>query len=298
MTTGKTLIVGASGYVGRHLFDLIGHEASTGTYNQSVIPDCLKFDAGTMGLADLNFNMSEYSQAVLLNGETNPDACANDIERSESINVTQIIKLIDELYANDIRPVFISTEAVFDGRKGNYVEEDEPNPILVYGRQKVEVEQYLLAKGHPFQIIRLSKIYDSSLQAGSFLGNWYSQITAGEKDIPCAEDFISCPVHVDDVSKAIRALVALDENGIFHVAGPQALSRYGICQILADEIKLLQPMEACIRPCSINDFPTVEPRPLNISLNAEKTILRTALNFRDVGSVCREMVQNLSSSLQ
>jgi dTDP-4-dehydrorhamnose reductase len=298
MTTGKTLIVGASGYVGRNLFDLIGPEAGAGTYNQSAMPGGLKFDTGTMQLADLDFNLSEYSQAILLNGETSPDACANDIERSESINVTQIISLIDELYDHDIRPVFISTEAVFDGRKGNYVEQDEPNPILAYGRQKVEVEQYLLAKGRPFQIIRLSKIYDSSLQAGSFLGNWYSQITAGGNDIRCAEDFISCPVHVDDVCRAIRALVALDETGIFHVAGPQALSRYGICQILADEIKRLQPMDVCIRPCSIHDFPTVEPRPLNISLNAEKTILRTALNFRDVRSVCREMVQNLSSSLQ
>lgn len=298
MSNGKTLIVGASGYVGRRLFDLIGAQASTGTYHRSVIPGGLKFDTGAMQLADLNLNMSEFSQAVLLNGETNPDICANDIERSESINVTHIIELIDELYAHDIRPVFISTEAVFDGKKGNYAEDDEPNPILVYGRQKVEVEQYLLAKGRPFQIIRLSKVYDSSLQAESFLGNWYTQICAGGKDIACAEDFISCPVHVDDVSRAIRALVALDENGIFHVAGPQALSRYAICQILADEIKRLQPTQVGIRPCSIDDFPTVEPRPLNISLNAEKTTLRTTVNFRDVRSVCREMVQNSSSSLQ
>lgn len=298
MGTGKTLVVGASGYLGRHLFDLIGPELSAGTYCRSILPNCLNFDTGTMKLVDLDLDLSEYSQAVLLNGETNPDTCANDTERSESINVTQIIKLINELYAHNIRPVFISTEAVFDGMKGNYVEEDDPSPILVYGRQKVEVEKYLLAKGRPFQIIRLSKVYDSSLQPGSFLGNWYTQITAGSKDILCAQDYISCPVHVEDVSRAIRALVALEENGIFHIAGPQALSRYRICQLLADEIKQLQSTEVHIRPCSIHDFPTVESRPLNISLNAEKTILRTGLTFRDVRTVCREMVQNSFPSLQ
>ena len=78
------------------------------------------------------------SHAVILLRDTNPEACVSDIEYSRALNVEGIVRIIDCLKERKIKPVFASTEVVYDGERGNYTEEDTPNPILEYAQNIIK----------------------------------------------------------------------------------------------------------------------------------------------------------------
>ena len=65
---------------------------------------------------------------------------------------------------NKIYFLHISTDCVFTGKKGNYSEIDEPNPINLYGKQKLAIENYLKANSSDYCILRIAKTYSSSFR--------------------------------------------------------------------------------------------------------------------------------------
>ena len=73
------------------------------------------------------------------------------LARRVNVDGTQ---LLAEL-ASEIPLVLFSTDIIFDGRKGNYTETDQPNPLHVYGETKVAAEQVVL-KNPRHLIVRTS----------------------------------------------------------------------------------------------------------------------------------------------
>lgn len=295
----QVLILGGSGYIGRHLYKRIGPEHATATFNNKPLPGGVFFDAVGGTLADLPINPDDFSHAVILLGHTNPDFCAKNPNISNTVNVTSIKAIIDQLNTFGIKPVFASTEVVFDGQKGGYVESDSVNPTLVYGRQKVEVEEYLKDGQNDFLILRIAKAYDSQPATGSLLGDWFHQAAKGGEVVRCAEDFISSAIHVDDITEAVVRLIERNATGIYHLGGPTALSRLDIFNILVDEMKsAINAVDVIIEPCSIHDFPTIEPRPLNVSMGTKKLLRDTNLVPQDMASACRDLVTAACASPQ
>jgi dTDP-4-dehydrorhamnose reductase len=81
----------------------------------------------------------------------------------------------------------------------------------------------------------------------------------------------------------------LDLSGIFHVAGPEAISRLELLRRLLNHLDT----DAKIDECSINDFDFLDHRPLDVSMNPQKILNATGLSFRSVDSCCREFAQKL-----
>jgi len=285
------MILGGSGFIGRQLFSHLGPECATATFNSHPLQGGVFFDSPEMALLDLPVDPSDYSHAVILLGHASPDFCAENPDRSRAVNVTGIEVVVEQLAAHGIIPVFASTEVVFDGEKGGYVETDAVNPILVYGRQKVEIEQYLQNRHESFLILRIAKVYDSRPTVGSLLGDWFHHAATGRKAIRCARDFVSNVIHVDDVVATIVCLMEHSSTGIYHLGGPAALSRLDIFSILLDEMKsAIGGINVTAVPCSIHEFQTVESRPLDVSMNTEKLRSETKLEPRDVRTACRELL--------
>ena len=82
-------------------------------------------------------------------------------KRSYAINVQSTRRVIDDLVELGIKPVFTSSEYVFDGEQGNYVEDDPAIPSTVYGSQKLQIEQYLTDRCVDYAVLRLAKVYGS-----------------------------------------------------------------------------------------------------------------------------------------
>jgi dTDP-4-dehydrorhamnose reductase len=153
------------------------------------------------------------------------------------------------------------------------------------------VEQWLQARSEPWLIARLSKVVSGDRDIHSVLGQWVNDITGG-RPMRSATDQIFSPLHVDDVAAAIIGLARQGRTGIYHVAGPEPLSRYDLNKLLVDCIQAVDPgVVTAIEPCSLREIKFLEQRPLNTSISVEK--LRRAIDtpLRTMAQVCREIAE-------
>lgn len=283
------LIVGASGFVGTRLRAFLGPARAVATYHNRPFEGGVAFDATRDRLSDSILKRNPgLTHAFILHGITNIDACARDPAGTERVNVASIKNVIDELIAHGIKPVFFSSDAVFDGSRGLWTEQDPARPILTYGRHKVAIEEYLMRGSRPHLIVRLSKVITAGPGGGDMLAEWLDRLEQGA-EIRCAADQIFSPVDVDDVIDACIRLAEGGHSGLFHVCCPKPVSRLGLLQALADEIRQFRKLDARIVPCSIRDFDFAEPRPLDTSMSPAKLYATLGRSFDDLRRVCRDV---------
>ncbi|MBW2975676.1 sugar nucleotide-binding protein [Candidatus Woesearchaeota archaeon] len=286
----KILILGGSSYVGKHLFNSLGKDKAVGTYCNKPFKGGVYFDSLSMDLSQILKDLGPFSHAVILLGDTNPETCAEDIEKSNTLNVESIKSIIECLNNHQIKPVFTSTLFVFDGKKGNYVEEDPVSPILIYGKQKVEIERYIQDKCKAFIIARLSKVFGSQKNDGTLFIDWIESINKNQT-IRCAQDQIFSPAYIKDVVDSIIRLIDNDCNGIFHISSKKPYSRLELLEMLLSHIKKYSSVKGNVVKCSIHDFPLREKRPLNVSMKPDKLINAIGIKLHDVNDVCESIAK-------
>ena len=292
----KILLLGGSGYIGRHILNKVGLDKCLATYFQTPLPGGKFFDPSQMSVAELIKGQGVFGHALILIGETRMDSCASDIKASKKTNVVQIISLIDELFDLGIKPIFLSTDMVFDGTQGGLTEAVSPKPIVIYGKQKVAVEQHLSHSGKQFAIIRLSKVYGNKPGDQTLVTQMLEAMASGDK-ISLARDQRVCPVYIDDVVDGLLATVYQDLSGIFHLAGPHSCSRVDIFRALqkALEARFKNVNYDNVHYCNINDFNFLETRPIDCSMVSHKFTRTTGLELHSIESVCISLVETLEA---
>ncbi|MBF0127191.1 MAG: sugar nucleotide-binding protein [Magnetococcales bacterium] len=289
----KLLIIGASGYVGRHLFAALGPERALATWYSHPLPGGVRFDPETMRLEDLSIRPGRFSHAFLLHGMTRITPCAMDPVASDRVNVAQLESLLQQCAGLGIKPIFTSSDAVFDGSRGNHSETDLPNPLLRYARQKCLIERYLADSGMDHGVIRLPKVYSAADDGISLLSVWWRGIRRNET-IRCAVDRIFSPIAVEDVVRGLIATVEKDLSGLFHLCGPEALSMMALFELFAQR---LPPCAIDLAPCRINDLGFPETWPRNISMNPARFIQATGLAPQAPATVVERFVRGLGLPL-
>jgi dTDP-4-dehydrorhamnose reductase len=285
--TEKAAVIGASGYVGRYLLDALGPRGiGTGhAHPANLIP----FDIATDPLQRLvDAADGRISHVFFAGGATNPERCAREPDATRIINVANTIRLMREAMDRGATPVFLSTDYVFHGNTGNYVEADIPDPTTEYGRQKAEVEAWLQNSDRPWLIARLSKVVGLEQDAPSVIGQWTAEMKIG-KPIRSAEDQVFAPAWAKDVARALLAIVDAGQTGVWHVAGPEPVNRYELARLLADEIARTDSLVRIdLSPCKLNDIGFAERRPLKTWLNTQKLQAFLPWKFRTMQDLCAE----------
>ena len=184
-----------------------------------------------------------------------------DLARRVNVEVTQ---LLAELAA-EVQFIFFSTDLVFDGRRGDYVEADAPNPLHVYGETKAAAEQLVLKNpGHT--VIRLSIIGGISRAGNRGFNEQLGLAWKSGGTMKLFTDEFRSPLPAIETARAVWELAEKNCRGLFHVAGAERLSRWQIGQLLAGRYRELK---AAIEPALARDYPG-PPRALDTSLNIAK----------------------------
>lgn len=291
------LIVGASGFLGSAIMRKFGPKGTIGTTYSKVSEGLLKFDALNDDLRPILRELKVGAPVIFLFGMTKIDDCARDINKSRRINVEAAIRHIDSALSAKCKPVFISTDAVFDGRKGDYQETDETGPLHQYARQKLEVEEYLASVGASHLVLRLPKVVSALAEKGTLFRGWIEALERSE-EIRCAEDQIFSPIEVGDFAECVGALLENGLTGTFHIGGPENLSRADLYDQLIEEIGNEFPNRRTMVRCNFEEFyEVIEDRPLNCSLNCDRLKLALGDHFRlkSMRDVCVEIASNLRS---
>jgi dTDP-4-dehydrorhamnose reductase len=158
-----------------------------------------------------------------------------------------------------VRLVHLSTDVVFDGRKGApYVEADPLSPVTEYGRAKAEAE-VRVALAHPDALlVRTSLLYGGGTPSKH-------ELAARDPGFTFFTNEIRSPVQVTDLAEALLELAELDVAGPLHVAGADGVSRAELAEL--------------IRGAPVRSEQAPESRPLDCSLDSSRAqaLLRTQL---------------------
>jgi dTDP-4-dehydrorhamnose reductase len=198
---------------------------------------------------------------------SDPDACERDPESAFRINFEATRGLA--LLAREVgsRVIFISTDLVFDGAKGNYSEQDQPCPLGVYAASKLRAEAAILEAGDPDLVLRSALIYGfAGPVAKTFLGRMLETLAGGCR-IHLFTDQRRSPVLVDDLARGIILAIEQDLSGLYHLGGAEAVSRYEFGQ---QACRVFGCNEELLVPASQEDFALPAPRPLDATLDSGK----------------------------
>ena len=154
--------------------------------------------------------------------ETHPD----DAFSVNSIGAENIARISKE---NKIRLVHISTDSVFDGIKGNYSEEDEPNPVNIYAKSKFEGEKNISKISNNYLIIRTN--FYGFYSSGKYFFNWILNNIKQKNDFLGFADVIFSPLDVATLSKLIVESLSINYNGILHLASDMSISKYDFIKL-------------------------------------------------------------------
>jgi dTDP-4-dehydrorhamnose reductase len=159
--------------------------------------------------------------AIVHTAASNPGEGA-DFEATNALGTRHVARAAAACGA---RLIHISTDALFDGEKGHYVEADPPSPITPYGRSKALAEEEVRASGASAVIVRTSLIYGWRPRLDRHTRQVVDNLKTGQP-VRLFTDELRCPVWVESLAAAVVELAGLDYTGVLHVAGAQPLSRY------------------------------------------------------------------------
>jgi dTDP-4-dehydrorhamnose reductase len=256
-------ITGAGGFIGSHLVasapQLAPHWRVRGLTRQGL--DLLDFSAVEAEFLRDRPQLIIHCAAVstVAAAKANPDL-------AQRINV-DLTRLLTDLAG--ARPlVFFSTDLVFDGRAGNYIESDAPNPLHGYGETKAAAELVVLA--HPRHLVLRTSINGGRSASGDRgFNEQLRQALQNGRGMTLFTDEFRSPIPVPVTVRVLWELVAKNCHGLFHVAGAEKLSRWAVGRLLIGRWPELHDRQHEILPGSAKDFPG-PPRALDTSLNIAK----------------------------
>jgi dTDP-4-dehydrorhamnose reductase len=199
-----------------------------------------------------------------------PD-CQARPELARRLNV-DTTALLCELAA-DLPLVFFSSDLVFDGRSGGYVETSPVNPLSVYAETKVAAERIVLA--NPRHLVIRTSLNTGVSPTGDRSVDEQMRLAwqRGER-LRLFTDEFRCPIPASVTARATWELLEKEQTGIFHVTGSERLSRYELGKLIAARCSgLPTPIEAA----SCRGFQS-PPRAPDTSLNCAKA--QAVLSFR------------------
>lgn len=191
-----------------------------------------------------------------------------DLARRLNVDATA---LLAELAA-EVAFVFFSTDLVFDGRKGHYVETDPVGPLSVYAQTKAAAESIVLANPR-HTVVRTSLNGGTSPRGDRGFNEELRRAWQAGRQVTLFTDEFRSPLPAVVTARAVWELVRANRPGLYHLAGAERLSRWQIGQLLAARWPALAPRLAA---GSLRDY-TGAPRAPDTSLDCAK--LQKLLSF-------------------
>ncbi|MFO7789259.1 MAG: NAD(P)-dependent oxidoreductase [Bacteroidales bacterium] len=183
----------------------------------------------------LNYFLDVYNPDVLINTAaiSKVDFCQQNKAECYRTNYEAVKNMADACYKKGIHLVHLSSDFVFDGKKGRYYEEDQPSPVNYYGECKKMAEAYLLNSPVTAAIVRTVLVYGHppSPQKGNIL-TWVLDSAKHNKDIKVVNDQFRCPTLVYDLAGGVMKIALRKKDGIWHIAGNEMTSVFDFaCRI-------------------------------------------------------------------
>ena len=211
---------------------------------------------------------------------TNVDAAEDNPELSELLNAKAVENLAVAMQEVDGLLLHISTDYVFGAEVLNtpISESQQPAPLGVYGRTKLQGEKAILRSGVRHVIVRTAWLYS---EFGKNFVKTMLRLTAEKPNLKVVFDQVGTPTYAGDLAQAIVAILRSchsersEESHIFHYTNEGVCSWYDFAKAIAD----LAGHTACdIQPCHSHEFPSKVHRPAYAVL--DKSLVKASFGLQ------------------
>ncbi|MBN1461951.1 MAG: SDR family oxidoreductase [Armatimonadetes bacterium] len=197
---------------------------------------------------------------------TNVDDCEDHPDTAMRANALASAIVAQTAASISSRVVQISTDSVFDGMRGDYSESDEPHPLNVYARTKLEAENLVL-KHAPDALVVRTNIYGWNALPKQSLAEWMLGSLELGRTVTGFDDVFFSPLLVNDLASLLDALIRAGACGLMHVAGGERISKYDFAVQLAATFGL---HSSLVSPASVDSVGLRAPRARDTSLDCSK----------------------------
>jgi dTDP-4-dehydrorhamnose reductase len=209
-------------------------------------------------------------------GMVNVDSAEEDFDGAREVNALATRAIARHL-PDDAVMVYISTDSVFDGRRGGYREDDVVRPLNNYAKSKLEGEWFVEQEAAEHLIVR-TNFFGRKNGGGSF-ADWLHDSLSHHRTVRMAVDWRFSPIFVEDLVSALDALVSAGVRGRMNVAGSAPCSKYEFGAALANEYGF---DASLVEPVHFSQLSFSAPRPQDMTLdvsNAEALLGRSLPSY-------------------
>ena len=251
---------------------------STGQLGSDVVKELLKRGYSTLSpnRSELNLCSEDNIRNYILNSNceaivhcaayTQVDKAEDEKDLCIKINATATKHIVKCAKILDIPMIYISTDYVFDGTKdGEYTENDETNPINIYGESKLAGEKYVQEILDKYYIVRTSWVFN--INGKNFIETML-RLSKANNQLRIVNDQIGSPTYTKDLSRLLVDMLETSKYGLYHATNEGYCSWYEF----ADTIFKLDNINIDIKAINSNEYASRAKRPLNSKLSKDKLI--------------------------
>ena len=238
------------------------------------------------------FTVHHINYCINCAAYTAVDKAEVEKENAFLINATAVGNLAEVCKKQNVQLIHVSTDYVFDGTsKQPYKETDKTNPVSIYGKSKLQGEEWALQNNPSCIIIRTSWLY------ASFKNNFVKtmlRLMKEKESINIVSDQFGCPTYAADLAAAIMQIITSNKSnknpGIYHYTNAGITNWYEF----AVAIKKTTGSTCIVNPISTAEYPTAAKRPAYSVLDTTRitsTFGLTIPAWEDSLQKCLELVK-------
>jgi len=282
----RVFIVGASGFVGRIMFEYLSREHEThGSFYSNPVKRLIHLDMTDLKAVKDILTSLKPDVIILPAANPNVEYCEEHPKETWQVNVEGSRNIIETAREIGVKFVYFSSDYVFDGTNGPYSEDDVPNPINEYGLQKLAVEKLIKNYLEKYLIIRITVVYGWEPRGKNFVMGLINNLKSGDfMKVPY--DQIGSPTYANNMIQAVKELIEADKTGIYHVAGTDVMDRYTFAKNVAEIFEL---DENLLIPVTTNQLNQKAKRPLKAGMKVDKVQKDVSIRLMSVRDGLEDM---------
>lgn len=226
----RVLVTGASGLVGGRLASLLsdvfhvvaGRHVSESPHGvESIALDVLSDASIEAALSDSRADAVLHAAAI-----ADPDRCERGPEAAAALNEGATRVLAGICRRRDLRLLTLSTDLVFPGDRSGWIEADTPRPLLLYGRTKLGGETAALSQHPGAAVLRVALVCGRGHGPRATASESIAWALREGRTVRLYTDQYRTPVDPESIATAVARLLHGAERGVFHLGGPERVSRH------------------------------------------------------------------------